>query len=251
MTAQDLWFTRATLKAHSPDVAPLVNTLLDGHEGRRINTTHRLLWTLMPEALQAQERSPGSDAKAAFLWREAPEHRGASAWYVLGPKPRDDAAFFDVESKPWAPTFSAGDRLAFDLVVNATVNRMVDPSRGRDGRQRADVVMDAIRAAECAGGAMPPRALLRKTLAAGAIQAWWTAQGERNGFRPVSHTLLDYRTAFLDRQPSGRGGQAQFGICRLTGVLEVSQPEAFAARVAAGFGRAKAFGCGLLLLKRQ
>lgn len=35
MTAQDLWFTRAILKTHAPDVAPLINTLLNGdNEGR-------------------------------------------------------------------------------------------------------------------------------------------------------------------------------------------------------------------------
>ena len=33
-------------------------------------------------------------------------------------------------------------------------------------------------------------------------------------------------------------------------LIEVTDPPAFLARLAAGFGRAKAFGCGLMLIRR-
>lgn len=251
MNPGNLWFTRAALRADTPDVAPLLNTLLnDRGDGERLNSSHRLLWTLMPQDVQQSARTEPGRGNAAFLWREAPERRSSSTWYVLGPKPRSDAAFFDVETKPWSPSFERGDHLAFDLVVNATVDRMIAPSKGRAGRQRSDVVMDAVHAAERSSSEKEPRALLRKTLAERSISEWWAAQGARNGFRPVSLSLVDYRNARLG---SGKGrfrGAAQIGICRITGVIEVQEGEAFAARVARGFGRAKAFGCGLMLLKR-
>lgn len=246
MSETGLWFTRATIKRHAPDVAPLINTLLSPEDdGRRLNTTHRILWTLMPEEMQKSHASQvrGKD-KAAFLWRAAPNHLGASSWYLLGPRPREDSAFFEVDTKPWAPSFSTGDRLAFDIAVNATVNRMVNPEKGRDGRQRSDVVMDAIHAAERSGAEMP-RTLLRSTLAEDALKNWWKAQGSRKGFTTPAVNVLDYATVALEDRRS-----ACFGIGHLTGILEVSDPVAFTSGVARGFGRAKAFGCGLLLLRR-
>ena len=247
MTGGEHWFTRATIKRHAPDVAPLMNTLLNAdREGRRLNTTHRLLWTLMPENTQrASNALAEAGQKAAFLWRSAPDHRGDSSWYVLGPRPREDSAFFEVETKLWAPSLSAGDRLAFDIAVNATVNRMVDPSGGRDGRRRSDVVMDAIHAAERSAGASLPRASLRSTLAAGALKAWWDAQGERNGFTTAALNVVTYSTVQLEGRRSAR-----IGVSHITGLLEVRDPEPFNRRVTLGFGHAKAFGCGLLLLRR-
>jgi CRISPR system Cascade subunit CasE len=246
MSDSKLWFTRVTIKCHAPDVAPLINTLLNPEdEGRRLNTTHRMLWTLMPEQMRKSSafRVEG-DNKAAFLWRTAPNRFGASSWYLLGPRPREDSAFFEVETKPWAPFFAIGDRLAFDITVNATVNRMVDPAKGRNGRQRADVVMDAVHLAE-RSGAETPRALLRSTLADEALKNWWLAQGRRNGFSNSAISVVNYATVPLEGRRSAR-----FGIGHLTGILEVNEPEAFTKRVEQGFGRAKAFGCGLLLLRR-
>jgi len=254
----DLWFTRATLKTGSADVVPLLDTLLNESEpGRHLDTAHRLLWTLMPEALQRTGKPSGADGeKSAFLWRRAPETERAPTWYVLGPEPRSDCAFFHVESKPWAPVLATGDRLAFDLVVNATVARMVEPERGRAGRKRIDVVMDALHARENARKdaqreEVEPRAALRRVEGEKAMRAWWERQAERNGFRVLDPpALLDYRTVPLGRRAHGRGKLAQLGISRLTGLVEVTDPEAVKARIAKGFGRAKAFGCGLMLIRR-
>jgi CRISPR system Cascade subunit CasE len=241
-----LWFTRATLKRRSPDVAPLLGTLLGERDsGSPLDTSHRLLWTLLPEAVQrAGEAGSG---RAAFLWRRADDSAGGSVWYVLGPEPRSDCAFFHVESKPWEPAFAPGDRLAFDMVVNATVERMEDPLRGRDGRRRVDVVMDAMRARE-REGVETPRARLRRECGQDALSGWLARQGERNGFHALDTELADYRTVPLQR---GRGRtRAQLGISHLKGLVEVTDPDAFAARLASGFGRAKAFGCGLMLVRR-
>lgn len=47
-----------------------------------------------------------------------------------------------------------------------------------------------------------------------------------------------------------RRGQPQFGILDLRGSLTVTEPATFLAALARGFGRAKAFGCGLMLIRR-
>ena len=46
------------------------------------------------------------------------------------------------------------------------------------------------------------------------------------------------------------GGAARIGVSDVSGVLEIDEGERFLSRVIAGFGRAKAFGCGLMLLRR-
>lgn len=247
----DLCFTRATLKRNAADVAPLLGTLLGDYDGRRLDTTHRLLWTLLPDAFQRAGK-PDRDGrdKAAFLWRRAPDREGEAVWYVLGPEPRADCAFFHVESKPWRPAFAVGDRLSFDLLVNATVDRMVEPGKGRDGRRRVDVVMDAMAAREREGGA-EGRAILRREAGAEAMRGWWESQAGRNGFRAVATELADYRTVPLSARRLGARRGPQLGIGRLTGIVEVADPAPFLHRVAIGFGRAKAFGCGLMLLKRS
>lgn len=244
-----LWFTRATLRTGSADVRPLLETLL-GEAGVGCDTTHRLLWTLMPESMQriGKPSREGAD-KAAFLWCRAPDRDRPPAWYLLGPEPRRDATFFDVDSKAWQPTFDVGDRLAFELSVHATVDRMHDPEKGREGRHRVDVVMDAIRAAERANP-KAERALLRKTSGAEALSTWWRTQGERHGFAPEGTEMLDYRMVPLGRRRARGPNPAEIGVARLTGVLRVTDPEAFIRKVAVGFGRAKAFGHGLLLLRR-
>lgn len=253
MSDASLWFTRATVRENAPDVIPLINTIFPKDSAsRRLDVTHRLLWTLMTEEVQTvgKLKTPEGGDKAAFLWRNAPEAGRNKCYYVLGPRPRLESAFFDIETKPWAPAFSAGDHLAFDVVVNATVNRMVDAAKGRNGRQRVDVVMDAIHAAE-RDPQHAPRSMLRNALAEGALVAWWTAQGERNGFRMVQTlTVGDYKTVLIDDRRRTGHRFPQIGVAHLSGTLEITDPAAFATRVANGFGRAKAFGCGLMLLKR-
>ena len=47
-----------------------------------------------------------------------------------------------------------------------------------------------------------------------------------------------------------RQNAPKLGVAHLAGRLEVTDPDAFSQKVAAGFGRGKAFGYGLMLLKR-
>lgn len=258
MTDTDLWFTRATLKRDAPDLAPLIGRLLpqDGDNGEKLNAAHQLLWTLMPQAMQQAGkpgRGDGGD-KAAFLWREAEQ---PNSWYLLGPKPREDSPFFDTgEPKPYGLAVKPGDRLAFDLVANATVNRLVDPEKGRAGRKRCDVVMDALKAQERTSGSKGDRAARRQGAAAEALAGWLGEQGERNGFALNAFDLVSYRTVEIDRPRTGRGRSLPtrkgplMGVGRMRGLITVTDPAAFATKVATGFGRAKAFGCGLMLLRR-
>lgn len=231
MKIEDLHFSRLTLRKDA-QTAPLINVLQPAARDDRIEVDHRLLWTIMPDEIQAKP----AVGEATFLWRrdDKPGH-----YYLLGPKPRENSAFFEVESKPFQVRLSAGDRLQFILRANATVDRRVG---GRSGRERADVAMDLLRAI-----GTQERAAKRMDLAEKAAHDWLAARSEAAGFRLDAFHLDGYRAIVVNRNPKKPG---RIGIFDMRGLLTVSDPDKFLARLTAGFGRAKAFGCGLMMVRR-
>ena len=151
-----------------------------------------------------------------------------------------------------------GDRLAFVLRANATMDRrsgrhedVVSGTRRRPCKdRRVDVVMHAMRERGIKGGTVGPesRAARRMDVAGEAAKTWIAAQGRRRGFsveEPLE--IEDYRVAKVKRR-SGR--EATFGVLDLRGRLTVRSPEVFVDALLGGFGRAKAYGCGLMLIRR-
>ncbi len=242
-----VWFTRLTLKRESATVARLIQELAPSNAEASMTIGHRLMWTVAASDTRAavDRDNPDRADRAAFLWREAETGR---KFYMLGPRPTDSSDFFRIETKPFAPAFRPGDRLAFDLRLNATVAR-----KGEAGRRssRSDVAMDRMHAEEAAarlvGAEIAGRAERRLKAAEGASAEWLSRVGARDGFSLQGVKLDAYRVETLPR----RGRSAKIGVCDLRGELEVTDGERFLARVLAGFGRAKAFGCGLMLLRRR
>jgi CRISPR system Cascade subunit CasE len=81
--------------------------------------------------------------------------------------------------------------------------------------------------------------------------AWLAGQGGKAGFDLLASQCEDYTAQMLEGYRGTRKGQPQFGICEITGTLRITDPAAFLVQVSAGFGRAKAFGCGLMLIRRR
>lgn len=221
-----LYLTRLR-KRRAPDLET-VGRLLDPNEpGRRMDADHRLLWSLFAGA---------PDARRDFLWRA----EGRDRLLVLSQRPPGHSPFFEPpETRSYAPDLAVGDQLAFALRANATRDRAGAKRKNR----RVDVVMDALHA-------IPPeeRAACRADLTREAAEGWLTRQGIRNGFAPIEVSVQSYDTLTLPRQ--GRGGAPRFGVLDMMGRLEVTDPSAFLTQLAMGFGRAKAFGCGLMLIRR-
>lgn len=230
-----MYLSRVWLRRDAP-AAALAPILLPPDDGERAGTVHRLLWTLFADA---------PDRRRDFLWREAggtdlvPGH---SEFLVLSARePRDAHGLFRLETKEFAPVLSPGDRLAFSLRANAVVTR---PDPGRGGKpSRHDVVMDRLRAVP-----EDKRAEQRFGLLQEAGRDWLARQGERAGFAVLEGSRVDgYEPVRVPR----RGKQPiRFSVLDLDGTLEVRDPAAFVTTLAAGFGKAKAFGCGLMLIRR-
>lgn len=122
-----------------------------------------------------------------------------------------------------------------------------DLSRG--GRVRVkhvDVVMAVLRSVP-GGGARSER---RPEAAQEAGAAWLAGQGARHGFSVRGVAVGHYDAVTLPHHVGKRRGAPRLGMMDLSGEIEVTDPSVFLAAQAAGFGRAKAFGCGLMLLRR-
>ena len=240
--SEPLHFSRLTLRRDAADIAPLLQVLQPSKSSDRLAVDHRLIWTVIPPDVRTeveQSRAAGTP-KSAFLWR-ADRQRGR--YYLLGPKPLEDSPFFTIETKPFVPALSLGNKLAFDLRLNATVDRKVgEDGRGKAVRQRCDVAMDLLKEE-----AKPDRAGSRMQLAEKAAYDWLTTRAAEHGFHLDKLTLEGYRAERFAR----RGGRfGTLGIFDLKGALTITEPNSFLARLRQGFGRGKAFGCGLMLIKR-
>lgn len=252
MTSQ-LYLSRVTLRRDAPDVAPLLQILQPREEDERVNVEHRLLWTIMPDDVReaVNTKRTHGEMRSAFLWRSEQPH---GKYFVLGPKPRDDSGLFTIESKSFEPNLSEGDRLAFDLRVHATVDRKVGTDQsGKAIRKRCDVALDLMTALERAAEAKHmERSKYRTSMAEQAARDWLSARAEMSGFRTEMLKLDAYRTVRLPgKGRRGRIGKPyDIGVFDLKGTLSVADPGRFVQRLASGFGRAKAFGCGLMLVRR-
>jgi CRISPR system Cascade subunit CasE len=217
------WLTRVAL-SRSASARALVQLLAPREPNQRAQSSHRLLWTLFADTAERQRD---------FLWREESPGR----FTILSARPPQDShSLFDpYEAKPFEPDFHVGDHLRFTLRVNATVRHRGDP-------KHRDVVMDAIHALPAGERAVP-----RRQAEQAASRTWLDAQGAAHGFSVRDMACLGYETLDIPRPPQR---DLRLGVLELEGVLCVTDPAAVVAKLRSGFGRARAFGCGLMLVHR-
>ncbi len=229
-----LYFSRLTLNRDAP-AAALMPLLNPREPGPAADAHHRLIWSVFADS---------AERKRDFLWR----HDGKGRFYTLsGRPPRPSDLFNPPETKLFDPVLRTGDLLQFTLRANATkdraeVSRMEKAAR-RGNSRRVDLVMDILRDAP----EREKRAENRESAARAAAVAWMTSQGAAKGFEPRVTVVEGYSTIELG---SGRRDGATFGILDLTGEIVITDPQVFLAALAVGFGRAKAWGCGLMLVRR-
>lgn len=220
-----LFLSRAELRRDASLLA-LARALIPEDESSRVEAAHRLVWSLFADA---------SDRRRDFLWRAADRNR----FLILSSRPpQDDHGLFQVETKPFAPVLRAGQRLRFSLRANPVV--AIPPERGKRGK-RHDVVMHALRAVQPG-----KRAFARREAMETAGRRWLELQGERAGFRIDGTVAIDGYEQL--RIPRKNAPAMRISVLDFDGVLTVTDPEALLAAIGRGFGHARAFGCGLMLV---
>ncbi|WP_457647255.1 type I-E CRISPR-associated protein Cas6/Cse3/CasE [Profundibacter sp.] len=220
-----LYFSRLTLNP-DPSTRALAQLLNPRDESKKVDAHHRLVWTVF---------SDGTARQRDFLWR----YDGKGRFFTLSARPpKAHDLFLPPESKAFEPDLRRGDRLIYTLRANATRDRRGARSKNR----RVDVVMDLLHAVP-----KKDRSTARMKMAQTAAEAWMARQGALKGFAPVETIADGYSTLQLGHR---RREGATFGVLDLTGEIEVTDPALFLPALAQGFGRAKAWGCGLMLIRR-
>lgn len=204
-----------------------------------------------------------------FLFRRLDAGVAARFHVVSARPPFAEVPGWQVQTKPYDPKLSAGERLRFELRANPVVSRpgevLLDAAgaprqratgkrAGTDRRRiaRHDVVIDAKKRL------LAERGLARwqdwqgddkpqlYDLAYAACSEWLIKQGQSRGFQVDSDALrVDAYT-----QHRGKNGHMRFASVDFEGELTVADAEAFGKALVEGVGHAKAFGCGLLLVRR-
>ena len=226
------YLSRVRLKREAT-VRALAPILLDtaGRGGPSRQPGHHLVWSLFAD---------GTGRRRDFLWRKMK----TGEFLILSARhPEDRHGLFEIdEPKPFTPAIEPGDRLGFSLRANPVIRRR-DPVRRRSVKH--DVVMDALRSHGKGERAAQRLAIVRKQ-----GLAWLLRQGAKAGFEIRTD---DVAMDGYDQHQISRPRPAppmSFSTLDFDGVLTVSDPDALLSAIARGFGAAKAYGCGLMLVRR-
>ena len=205
---------------------------------------HQLVWRAFPSA-------PGTPRD--FVFRQEVSTVSASGnfgrripvFYVVSKRRPNVDGFGIAEVKPYHPQLQSGQRFSISLRANPVVSKCAErASTGeRKPGKRHDVLMEAKRCAKEQNLAEWQEAQRK------AVLEWLLRQSEQFGFRVVdegkSFAINGYRQHVLPR----KGQTIQFSSVDITGIIEVREPEQLKQALFQGLGKAKGFGCGLLLLR--
>lgn len=221
---------------------------------------HQALWQLF-------DSDP--EASRDFLYRQVIEN-GRTKYYLLSKRaPIDQSNLWSVDthSRPFDPKFSEGQRLYFTLRANPVVTHKTkrdnreaylqkraqrdvkDKTKLTSKRVRHDVVMEEKRRLgyqELPKSERPPEHQIVQQ----ACSEWLSTRSERLGFGFESQSVI--ADGYQKRIGRSRKHQKtiRFSTVDFHGVLTVIDPEKFKQALLDGIGRSKAFGCGLLLVRR-
>lgn len=200
---------------------------------------HALIWRLFP----------GDGMRRDFLFRRQKDEAGPLSYYVVSQRaPQPVPGMLAVQSKPYQPQLATGDWLRFDLRANPVIARKAEVGTSR----RHDVLMDAKKQVEQS----EMRDELDKSdqanrsneaMNAAALQ-WLFKRAPEWGLSLREESVLP--TGYSQHRLRHGGRQIAFSSLDYHGLAQVTDPERLAKALTLGVGRARGFGCGLLLVRR-
>lgn len=187
---------------------------------------HRQLWRLFPGELREPRRN-AEESRNGFLFRVEEHRPGRPAHLLVQSRraPQATPSVHVIAAREVHPRPSLGQRLAFLLTANP-IKTIADAERdAKPGKKSDRCRVPLIREDD-------QREWLLRKLAAGA---------EVEAANVLPHPPLYFRKG-------SRGGKLV--TVTFEGVLRVRESDALVTLLESGVGPAKAFGCGLLLVRR-
>lgn len=182
---------------------------------------HQWLWKLFP-----------GEERRNFLYREQID-KGRHCFYVLSSQKPQETDIFSLKIRSFDPQFYEQQKLIFSLRANPTICR---------NGKRHDIFMNA-RHSLTNVGSFDSTYDLRQQAAA----HWLRGQGKIGGFLVVQSTFEAYVEHWF---PGRSGNKVLFKSVDFRGILEVTDPKLFLDKMIQGYGKCRAFGCGLMLVRR-
>lgn len=195
---------------------------------RNLEDIHHLVWKFFPGVTRGER---------PFLYRYELE-QGRPSFYVVSESVPEAQPGWSVEHKPYAPQLSAGDRLYFSTRVNPIVSV--------EGKRHDAVAYYKTQNPDWQQ--LPPQELKHRVLV-----GWLERRAEANGYSldPKQVRVHDYELHDFQKGRGKRGHNIRLSIATLEGSLTVTDSAAFTRLLTTGLGHAKAYGCGMFLVRRQ
>ena len=203
---------------------------------------HRALWRLFPDH-ERETRTSVDENREGFLFRFESHATGRPTRVLLLSRwaPQLATALSLIDSREFKPQPSEGQRLAFILTANP-VKTIADAEIDRKPEK---LKAHTLRVAQHSDSTLRP-AKSRVPLIQEEEQKQWLARKLTGAAELESADVLP-EAALYFRKGSRAG---KLVTCTFAGSLLVNSPERLVHLLVNGIGPAKAFGCGLLLVRR-
>lgn len=224
------YFSLVQLQRHSPEARGQLRDLSRNGDAYR---DHCLVWKLFP----------GESRDRDFLFRRR-QKRGDLSYYVVSQRPPQLVPeLFTIQTKPYEPRLARGEWIRFELQANPTVCRKFGSAAEGERRRsrRHDVLMDAKKAAKLAANG--------NDLMEEAALVWLLDQAGKWGIEVQRQSVLT--NGYTQHQLKAKGRAIQFSSLDYCGAAKVADPALLTTALLQGVGHARAFGCGLLLVRRM
>jgi len=212
---------------------PELFKLLKQKNGSDGYVLHQILWNLFPN---------DGHKKRDFIFHKD-EKEGLPQFLLVSEAKPVETDGVTVISKPYNPKLVKGEKLVFTLVANPVVSRKVESKKNS---VKHDVWMDAKKKAIENGADVSSIIQACEN----ASKLWLIRQGERCGFF-LKETDILIDGYIQNRFYKGRKAMPiQYSSIHYEGLLTVTDTDLFTKMLYSGIGRSKAFGCGLMLVRR-
>jgi CRISPR system Cascade subunit CasE len=199
---------------------------------------HQWLWRFFPSS---------DDQTRDFIFRRHDAEKIPRFYVVSQRQPTAFSEAWRLQSREYDPQLREGQRLTFQLRVNPTITQKDDAGKS----QRHDVVMQAKKKLLDVRGLSKwsdwkdedDKPQLYEIVQEKSLE-WLQSRASNNGFSVVEASVDAYR------QNKAGKRDIRFSTVDFSGELLVTNSELFQQALFNGLGHSKAFGCGLLVVKR-